>query len=195
MKHKHLVQLLVAKIGIRVHKELILSVSSSNKSLFRDTTVEHLCKFNWSTLLDDFRRTNPTLCAILEPSFKQNKYFPRKPDKNVVLSVIAGILFRNCNQRTNLLQSIVSLMLYSSQAPKQVSCKILFNVIWLYFCKVYSRLQKACLCLSHKSTVTFVDKLGVNYDSTVMNWKDEIFNTLIEVIKCCSVPVYCITQN
>ena len=104
MKDKRLVQQLVAKIGIRVNKELTSSVSSSSKSLFREGN--NLCKFKWSTLLimDDFRRTNHTLCTILEPSFECNKSFPRKPDKNVVLSVIARILFRNCNQHTNLLQ-------------------------------------------------------------------------------------------
>lgn len=118
MKDKHTVQRLIAKIGIRVNKELTLSVSSANKSLFRDGSVEHLCKFDWSTLMDDFRRTNPILCAILEPSFECNKSFPRKPDKKAVMSIIAGILLRNCNQHENFLQCIVSLLLYSNQAPK-----------------------------------------------------------------------------
>ena len=46
---------LVAKIGIRANKELIaLSVSSANESLFRNASVEQLCKFNWLTLIDDF---------------------------------------------------------------------------------------------------------------------------------------------
>ena len=54
-------------------------------------------------------------------------------------------------------------------------------LINLYFLKVYSRLQKACLCLSHKSTVSLVDKLGANFDVVVINWKDKIFDNLIEV--------------
>ena len=74
----------------------------------------------------------------------------------------------------------------SNQAPKQVSSgKILLILITIViYSKVYSRLQKACLCLSHKSTVTLVDKLGANYDDAVVNWKDEIFNKLIEVKRC-----------
>ena len=54
----------------------------------------------------------------------------------------------------------------------------------LYFIKVYSRLQKACLCLSHKSTVNLVDKLGADFDVVVLNWKDGIFDNLVKVRKC-----------
>ena len=118
MKDDRLVKKLAAKIGIKVSKELM---SSAKKSLFRDSSIENLCEFNWFTLMNDFRRTNPVLCAILEPCFDRNKSCLRKPDKEVVLSVIAGVLLRNCNQFANFLQSVVSMLLYSSQAPKQVS--------------------------------------------------------------------------
>ena len=84
MKDDRLVQKFAAKIVIKVSKELTLFVSSANKSLFRDPSIENLCNFNWFTLMDDFRRTNPVLCDS----------FLRKPDKEVVLSVIAGMLLK-----------------------------------------------------------------------------------------------------
>ena len=39
------------------------------------------------------------------------------------------------------------------------------------FLQVFQRLQKAGICLSHSSTVKLVDKLGVHYNSEVMQWK------------------------
>ena len=34
------------------------------------------------------------------------------------------------------------------------------------------------LCLSHKATISYVEKLGSNYDSTVLEWRDQLMTRL-----------------
>ena len=48
----------------------------------------------------------------------------------------------------------------------------------LYYNKVYDRLQKVGLCLSHGKTVKLVDRLGLGFDEKVMEWKTEIEATM-----------------
>ena len=45
---------------------------------------------------------------------------------------------------------------------------------WINFFKGLYTLQRLSLCLSHKSTLSFVDKLGVGFDAAVNEWKDDI---------------------
>ncbi len=71
----------------------------------------------------------------------------------------------------NIVQRLVSVLLYGGHASKQVYLRaIFFHVPLNYFVlnmQTYTRLQKLMLCMSHKATISFVDKLGENFDSEV----------------------------
>lgn len=47
--------------------------------------------------------------------------------------------------------------------------------------QVFTRLQKLLLCVSHKSTLSFIDKLGQNYDEPVKSWKEDIESRKLQV--------------
>ena len=68
------------------------------------------------------------------------------------------------NLQMNLIQRIVSLLLYSGHALKQVvSTTICYSCVlmWLYHSHhVFWQLQNLLLCLSHKRTIAYVDTLG-----------------------------------
>ena len=49
----------------------------------------------------DFRRTAPHLSMILEKCAEANKSATCPSNANIVVSVVAGILLRNCSQRVN----------------------------------------------------------------------------------------------
>ena len=82
--------------------------------------MQCLKSFKWLALCKDLQRTAPLLSIILQKCIETNRCNVHKRDKNDLIAVIAGILSRNCSQRANFLQSVVSMILYSSYCPKQV---------------------------------------------------------------------------
>lgn len=82
-----------------------------------------------------------------------------------------------------------SLLLYASHSPKKVS--FAYSHKCGYISKWFIHLQEVCLCLSHKSTVALVDKLGFEHDKSVIDWKNEIFEGLLQVTACLHVTVWC----
>jgi len=110
---------LLIRVGKKLKNELIQTASSST-SLFKEDMTS-LYSFNWTALSADFKKTNPMLATLLEACIDSNRCAIRCPDKNVILAVVAGILLRNCSQRANLLQSMLSLLLHASHSPKKVS--------------------------------------------------------------------------
>ena len=127
MQDKKLVTLVAERIGKKINHELFSSASPSSKSLFRTKIKDTLTTYNCKSLCTDLQRTAPLLSAILQKSLETNRQNVYKPDKNVLVAVIAGVMLRNCSQRANFLQSVISLLLYSNHCPKQVhSCNCKF---------------------------------------------------------------------
>lgn len=125
MRDEKLYMLVADRIGKKIYRELVSSASPSNNSLFRTYTKDNLETFNWKSLCSDLQRTAPLLSAILQKSLETNRHNVSKPDKHVLISVIAGVMLRNCSQRANFLQSVISLLLYSNHCPKQVQVYII----------------------------------------------------------------------
>ena len=117
---KKLAQLAAEKIGKQLQCELVSSVSLSSNSLYTNKDKQCLKSFKWLALCKDLQRTAPLLSIILQKCIETNRCNVHKPDKNVLIAVIAGILLRNRSQLANFLQSVVSMILYSSHCPKQV---------------------------------------------------------------------------
>ena len=44
-------------------------------------------------------------------------------------------------------------------------------MIFVLIIQVFKRLQKLLLCLSHKRSIAYVDKLGASHDAKVLQWK------------------------
>ena len=47
-------------------------------------------------------------------------------------------------------------------------------------CKVFERLQKLQLCMSHSSTIRLFDAIGKDFDSEVLQWKEVIETELMQ---------------
>ena len=107
------------KLGIVLRKELISTCSPSSNSLFHDQNIDSLQNFTWADICKDLRRTAPHLSMILEKCAEANRSATCPSNANIVVSVVAGILLRNCSQRVNWLQRLFSVLLYSSHATKK----------------------------------------------------------------------------
>ena len=48
---------------------------------------------------------------------------------------------------------------------------------------MFNRLHKACLCLSHQSTISIVDEFGEKHDKSVVMWQNDLLENLTQVSK------------
>ena len=82
------------------------------------------------------------------------------------------------SQRMNLVQCLLSVHLYCGHAPNKVCyiafvkvCGCLLSILCM---QVYTQLQRLLLCLSHKSTIRTIDKLGDGHDQAVIKWRNNL---------------------
>ena len=58
------------------------------------------------------------------------------------------------------------------------TCMCVHTPQW-FIMQVYRRLQKLLLCLSHTQTLTTLDRLGENYDESVLKWKTNLIDSML----------------
>ena len=119
---KRIVQL----VGDRIRKEMKTMCGLSSISLLRDFTPERLRSFQWEDLVDEMQQNAPTMLEILRGCVARKERKSRlgrlyRVKDESIIGVCAAILLRHQNPQMNLIQRIVSLLLYSGHAPKQVS--------------------------------------------------------------------------
>ena len=160
----------------------------SSISLLRNFTPEKLRSFQWEDLVEEMQQSAPTLLGILQGCVIRNERKSRtgrsyRVKDESIIWICTAILLRHHNPQMNLIQQIVSLLLYSGHAPKLVStigytlsqvCYIT-SITWLYHSlQVVRHLQKILLCLSHKRTIACVDTHGKGHAGKVIQWKDRL---------------------
>ena len=121
LKDDRMKRLAVKKVGNLLRQELISTCSSKSATLYRSSDPRSLIKFKWADCVEDLQRTAPLLHCILESCVQENRSPKRSLDNIVLKGVIGGILLRNTNERMNIVQQLLSLILYGSRAPKQVT--------------------------------------------------------------------------
>ena len=111
--------LLMKKLGRLIRKEIISTCASASNSLFAHKETLHT--FNWVDLATNFKQTAPLACYLLESLVAANNRSPLcSLDSSVLIELIAGALVCNANERANVVQRQISLLLTAAHAPKQV---------------------------------------------------------------------------
>ena len=171
-------------LGRRIRSEMKRMCSIKNPSMLRASTPEALTSFDWNKLESELELRAPSLFSLLRsatsvnvpPSKKRKRTY--RVQQSQVIGICAAILLRHRNQSMNLLQRILSVLLYNGNASKQVRLsKILITCMlsshWTFF-QLFRRLRQLLLCLSHTRTISFLDKIGRGYDAVVLEWKSNI---------------------
>ena len=117
-------------------KEMKQVCQKKTSSMLRKTSAEALKSFSWDDLLADLEleKTAPVFCQILKECVnvkRRNGSAKRRfysTDSATIIGVVAAILLHHHNEHLNLVQRIISILLYSGHAPKQV----LFNYCFFY---------------------------------------------------------------
>lgn len=113
---------LVIKIGEEIRKELKQICSDESKSLFKNKSLNALESFKWSEAVSDLKRIAPLLYSLLFTlTSSTKKKIPTCCTKQEIpITFCAAILLRVYSQRANLVQRLMSVLLYASHVPKQV---------------------------------------------------------------------------
>ena len=129
-----------------IQKDLTRVASTkTGSSCLRQRTLDALQTFSWAKLHLEFKSKAPTLYRVLqgcvnvhrkERAGKQGSV-KRRPNDTAVLSVCAAILLRHRNQHLNILQRIISLILHSGHAGKQVCCLVHVRLTVICRCDVH----------------------------------------------------------
>ena len=121
LQNENVVLKAAEKIGVAMKKEIKLLCSNQLSSIIRENSKTALQFFSWETIVLELLNVAPLLVIMLK------HYLSTVPTErlNHILCVCACILVRSRNNKMNMLQSVISILLFAGHAGKMVS-SILF---------------------------------------------------------------------
>lgn len=180
--------------------------SDNTKSFLQSKSNDDLTSgLPWDQLYSELSKNAPTLLALLQVCTKTRV---ARPNTKAVLGMCAAILLKHRQPKMNLLQSIISLILYAGHASEMVIHvlqvlynyqSVCFDIYLCAFLQVYTRLQKLNLAMSHSSVIRLVEKIGTNHDAAVKEWRDTLLASIhsrnpdAEVIHLIQCVATCLT--
>ena len=127
VNHKRVRQFIVGRIGRLIRKDMECICSYQVSSMLRKRTPDAMKSFSWGDLTKELEEVSPIFYTILKECVqKKKRTTSKKPrtsyavDNSSVIGMCAAILLRHRNKNMCLVQRIVSALLYSGHAPKQV---------------------------------------------------------------------------
>uniref|UniRef100_A0A1X7T9Q8 DUF6589 domain-containing protein n=1 Tax=Amphimedon queenslandica TaxID=400682 RepID=A0A1X7T9Q8_AMPQE len=144
---------IIRKVGQLIRKE-IKALSCSN-SILKSKSSADLKQFRWNAIYNDLRDKAPFFLSIMESATKT-----RATRKNTY-------------RELNLVQKIISLILYASHASKEV----------------FSRLMPLELVVSRSTVISLVDEFGKDHDALVKTWQSNITNSLALIIQSSTLQI------
>jgi hypothetical protein len=121
-------------------------------------SVDELKSFSWRQVILELRLKAPTFLTILQAvgECHQPRRKRRQKARNSVVGMAAAILLKERNQHMCKPQTVLSTVLYAGRASK----------------KVYGRLNKCGVSITHRAAIRTIHSLADNYDADVLAWKD-----------------------
>ena len=120
---------IVDQLGKVIDKEMRQMCSLKVPSILRGSDPNVLRTFSWSKVIDELKSVAPTLLRVLQscvsvkepPSKRRLHKKTVRPKGDGIIGLCAAIVLRHRNQSMNLVQHVLSLVLYSGHSSKMVS--------------------------------------------------------------------------
>ena len=158
-----------------IDQECSLLCQRISPSAFRSIT--DLQSFQWENCIGDLSTRAPNLMALLSKIVSHSDH---RNQKKAASSHFPGIcmaiavLLKERNREVCGIQTLISLILFSSHAEKQVCIIHVFSIAAYHhynnFIQVYRRLNHACLCLSYEGTMNVVDLISKSHTIPLSQW-------------------------
>lgn len=126
MAHPKVKQAVIRVAGKLVRKEMMAMCKRDDPSVLRNSSREAMQSFSWDSLVDELQEKAPTFLQLLRGCIRTKRRLVSKTgrsyiaNENTIIGLCAAILLRHRNTRMNLVQRIISVILYSGHTPKQV---------------------------------------------------------------------------
>ena len=130
MKSRRIKMFVLKILAKDIQKELVALCSVKNNSILRSTEPSALQGFSWDSLLAEVKESAPTLLTILDGSLevhippsrekRRKTAKTRHVNKAAIIGLCTAILCRYRNQSMNLVQRLLSILMYKGGANKQV---------------------------------------------------------------------------
>lgn len=136
---------MVKRISSLVNREVAAVCSDSYCSVWRSQSVE---AFDHAAIIQELHSRAPTLFTLLKACLKTKT--PRE-NEDLILTVIAGIIFKHRRPSCSLVQRVISLILYAGHSAKQVHILHSYHKASYQQVHAFTNLQcllKMWLCLS-----------------------------------------------
>ena len=105
-----------------IAKELNIMCRRSSTCVLGERSKDIVATFSWDKLIKCFKKNAPTTSIILEACIKQGyRWKKRLPNTDLLIGIVVAIILRIRSQKLNLIQRIVSVVLYAGHASKRVS--------------------------------------------------------------------------
>ena len=124
---------IISFIGKDIAEEVKTLSSDLSKSILRSDSTDALKEFTWDALLDELHRYAPILSALL---FKATQTRTPQHNRDAIVGMSACILMKQRNPKMNLVQKMISLVLYAGHSSKEV------HVDWCKYSCIYTTLFK-----------------------------------------------------
>lgn len=101
------------KVGTMLRKEV--KVMCKQDSCFCNKDISALEEFQWSYIVTELKSKAPSLHVLLD-----NAIGKLGLEKDVAMVMSSAIIIKSNSERANIVQRLISLLLFTSHAPKQV---------------------------------------------------------------------------
>ena len=114
----------VPLIGKTMAQEMKALCSVDAESILSRTDAATLQAFSWKQLLNELHKTAPITTTLLSNSLtclrsSRSKKGPRRANNDAIVGLCCGLLARARSQKMNLIQRLISVLLYGGHASKQ----------------------------------------------------------------------------
>lgn len=126
LKHERVRKCILHRVGKLIRKEMENICGRKVSTILRNRSFEAMQSFSWGKLVQELEQLSPTFYRILKDCVQRKRKKVSKRgvsyavDDNSVIGICAAILLRHRNTHMNLVQRIISSLLYSGHTSKQV---------------------------------------------------------------------------
>lgn len=125
VKHSKIRKNVIERLGRLMASEMRSSCSIKNSSLLRNTTRNDMQAFKWVNVVKELKSTAPVTVSLLNECCKKmgrdrSRLSAFTLNSSMIIGLICAVLLRARNQNMNLIQKMISLVLYRGHASKQV---------------------------------------------------------------------------
>ena len=136
-------KIVIQKVGTMLHKEMKVMCKSDSGFCNKDTSA--LENFQWANIATELKGKAPFLYALLDRAIEKSGL-----QKDIAMVISSTIILKSNSELANIVQRLISLLLYTSHDLKQVCAYVVVNHFYdtFYYSPMYVCLKLGFVLLA-----------------------------------------------